>query len=547
MAFAERRGGFWRARWTGLDGKLESKPGFLGEKAAVQYGRDQEAAIRAGTYSDPRAGKTRLIQWVNLWFPAQDLEPTTLENYRYAIEAHILPEFGERALEEITAEEVAKWEMGIMARGFARRTARDARTVLTVIYGDAIPRYVKVNPAQRKRGKGRKGQRRIARIEHAEKVWPTPMQALLIAERCATLTGRDEDFLLVITLAYTGMRWSEVLRMSPDYVNTDMIDIQWKLQEFKGRFYIGRPKDGSIRAADLPPFLAELLAEHIAAAKTRKCTCRKRDGNGGAGPGTTWCTGAAYVFLSSGGRHYHRSDYAADYFHPAADGWYPELASHRSRPARPVMIDPAAPFPGRPLQAWPAAIPSEPFAPPTGRGVQRYLSDLTSGRCAVCGRTFSRRLDGLVVAHKGDSGRCPGSGLLPAEDLALASWLPVSKGLTPHGFRHGHKVWMDEDQIADVLKSDRLGHDEPGMRGVYGHVSPTMREQLKAALQVRWEQSLRQRAALSPISAVSVLNRLLADVRPVQKPIRLTARTGYREKRLRRPPASPGRSARSAD
>ena len=31
---------------------------------------------------------------------------------------------------------------------------------------------------------------------------------------------------------------------------------------------------------------------------------------------------------------------------------------------------------------------------------------------------------------------------------------------------------MDEDQIADVLKSERLGHDEPGMRGVYGHVSP---------------------------------------------------------------------------
>lgn len=72
---------------------------------------------------------------------------------------------------------------------------------------------------------------------------------------------------------------------------------------------------------------------------------------------------------------------------------------------------------------------------------------------------------------------------------------------------------MDEDHIADVLKSERLGHDEPGMRGVYGHVSPAMREELKAALQARWEQSLRQRAALSSVSAAPLLNRLLAGVR----------------------------------
>lgn len=96
--------------------------------------------------------------------------------------------------------------------------------------------------------------------------------------------------------------------------------------------------------------------------------------------------------------------------------------------------------------------------------------------------------------------------------MVLASWTPVIKGLTPHDKRHGLKVWMDEDQIADVLKSERLGHDEPGMRGVYGHVSPAVREELKAALQARWEQSLRQRAALSPVSVVPLLNRLLIGV-----------------------------------
>jgi hypothetical protein len=92
---------------------------------------------------------------------------------------------------------------------------------------------------------------------------------------------------------------------------------------------------------------------------------------------------------------------------------------------------------------------------------------------------------------------------------------------------------MDEDQIADVLKSERLGHDEPGMRGVYGHVSPAMRQELKAALQTRWEESLSQRAALSPVSVVPLLNRLLVGVRPGPGSIRsrLAPKIGYRTPR----------------
>ncbi len=180
-------------------------------------------------------------------------------------------------------------------------------------------------------------------------------------------------------------------------------------------------------------------------------------------------------------------------------------------------------------------MPGEEFVPPTGRGVARFVSDPETARCAVCRRAFPRRLDGLVISHKSNGDRCPGSGQVPGEDLAVASWAPIIKGLTPHGLRHGLKVWMDEDQIADVLKSERLGHDEPGMRGVYGHVSPAMREELKAALQARWEQSLRQRAALSPVSAVPLLNRLLAGVQPTSGPFapRLVPKGEERRRRRR--------------
>jgi integrase len=159
------------------------------------------------------------------------LEPTTLSNYRYQIEVHILPAFGNSALASITAEQVTAWERQIAASGFSRRTACDARSTLTTVLSDAMPRYLQANPAQRRLGKGRKGQRRIQRIEQAGKAWPTPLEALLVAERCAALSGHDTDFVMLITVAYTGMRWSEVIGLPPECVHDDQVDISWKLYE----------------------------------------------------------------------------------------------------------------------------------------------------------------------------------------------------------------------------------------------------------------------------------------------------------------------------
>src|SRR5207248_9675361 len=123
-------------------------------------------------------------------------------------------------------------------------------------------------------------------------------------------------------------------------------------------------------------------------------------------------------------------------------------------------------WPGVPLTMWPPAQPGPaPFAPPRGRGIQ------------------------------------------PIPDgTALTCWLPVRLGLTPHGLRHSHKTWMAEDGIPEILAEHRLGHEVPGMRSLYTHVSPRMRDDLIAALQARWEKSLRERASIDPRSPVLLLD-----------------------------------------
>jgi hypothetical protein len=76
---------------------------------------------------------------------------------------------------------------------------------------------------------------------------------------------------------------------------------------------------------------------------------------------------------------------------------------------------------------------------------------------------------------------------------------------------------MTEDHIPEILAEQRLGHEVPGMRGLYAHVTDPMREQLKAALHARWEDSLKARIAIHPRSPLPLLDQLLkqaADSKP---------------------------------
>jgi hypothetical protein len=73
--------------------------------------------------------------------------------------------------------------------------------------------------------------------------------------------------------------------------------------------------------------------------------------------------------------------------------------------------------------------------------------------------------------------------------------------------------WSSEDGIPEILAEQRLGHQVQGMRGLYAHASDRMRDDLKAALQVRWEESLSDRAAINPRSPVPLLDELLTPLR----------------------------------
>lgn len=64
------------------------------------------------------------------------------------------------------------------------------------------------------------------------------------------------------------------------------------------------------------------------------------------------------------------------------------------------------------------------------------------------------------------------------------------EGMVPHGLRHGHRVRLDEHGHPRVAIEARMGHEMPGVEGVYSHVTLTMEEKIAATLQADWEESL---------------------------------------------------------
>ena len=412
-------------------------------------------------------GKVTVSEWIDRWLATQDVGPSTVDTREYLIRRFIRPAWAGYELGSLSSEEITAWENAIPARtGVSRRVARDARSLLATILGDAAaatPPLIPANPAIRPPNRGRRTGRRLERSPQT--VWATPLQALLAAERAALLTGRDEDFTMVITMAYTGLRWGEAIGLERDFVHGDEIHVEWQLREIRSTFHRLPPKNDSYRTpgwepclpVDLPPFLAGLLARQLADQSWQRCACAGQHGGSGH-----------YVFPGPGGGHPRRSNYGRRVFRPACDGRY---QAQSGKPPRVAIADASA-WPGIPVTTWAPARPGIPFTPPRGRGIRPV----------------------------------PG-------DIPLACWLPVRYGLTPHGLRHSHKTWMAEDHIPEILAEQRLGHTVPGMRGLYAHASDRMRDDLRHALQARWEDSLRARARISPQSPVPLLGRLLAPFR----------------------------------
>lgn len=164
----------------------------------------------------------------------------------------------------ICRSEIKSWAVGLRER-YAPATVTSIVTVLSALLADAArDGLIPLNPCRHLR---------LGPRSTRPQPIATPAQIARIAARLS-----PTEALLVITAAYTGMRWGELaglhrrnavleplkysLAAGVPHVRVDAQE--GALHEVGGRLSIGTPKtDSSARIVALPPFLAQMLTEHL--------------------------------------------------------------------------------------------------------------------------------------------------------------------------------------------------------------------------------------------------------------------------------------------
>jgi integrase len=196
--------------------------------------------VRTGaTFADAAAEYLRYIE------QDRGRKPSTLRGYRSAIEAHLLPAFGELPVENVTTGAIEQWLAGFSG------SVRSRNKLLIQLHGIlGRARRVYGLPGNAAAEVEKFTQRPSGEIEvfSPEEVW-----ALVRA------AASEQDGAVFLTAAFTGLRMGELLAL------------RWRDVDFAGStirvrasYYLGQlttPKSGKVRAVPMAPDVATALAQ----------------------------------------------------------------------------------------------------------------------------------------------------------------------------------------------------------------------------------------------------------------------------------------------
>ncbi|MFI7001397.1 hypothetical protein [Nocardia sp. NPDC050175] len=531
MGYANPRSGYHEAKYlVGPDQYVSLKDGrgkvikFKSKRAAKKAADAAEVNIQNGlspageaivhtavtpTVTTPR-GKPRMLfsVYVGKWILRHDLAESTINNYRNYIECHLLPAFGGIYVDEIDADAIAQWESAERKAGHKRSSIMKWRGCLHTILGDAmrVDKLIETNAAERPRGRGRRTSRRRSRAE--EKVITNVLGGLLIAERMALLSGRDDEFVAGILKRFTGIRSGELWGLELDYVRTEQIRIEHQLASVGSRLIQCPPKDESRRYIDWPDFLRSMVAAHVARTNPQRCPCHNMLCIFTGLPRTRSRSSVKGVTMASLAAHLGISERTVSVALRGSGGRIADATRERVLLAAAEFGYDVVP-PGEPVWHWtrdsfrrwiytPAV--SGKFPPHKKNGPWNPVSLWMPGAETIELSTDAVRDSVLAIPVKSARAR-----------KANASWLPIAAGMTPHGNRHAHRTDLEERGIPQVLINDRIGHEDNSVQGNYSHVTQVMRDRLNEVLTEMWFEALDARLAMCPTSNVEVLNTLLQE------------------------------------
>ena len=254
MAWIERRGNRFRVRLRLPDGTVGTDSSHPTRAAAELRCKQVDIDQAQDTYLDPARGRITLAEWVRIWEPGHLAGEAKWAAYHSHLRNHLLPRFGDTQLSKIDRQAV-KTFVKHLKRHLADSSTASVMSLFSLLMREAVAdRRIPINPCH--------GIKVVTR-QPAERPTATAAQVNQIGAR---ISRRDEQ-ILVITAAYTGMRWGELtgLARTNTHLDDGLLRVDpdvGALHEVGGHLYLGPPKTtDSARDVHLPAFLISLIQE----------------------------------------------------------------------------------------------------------------------------------------------------------------------------------------------------------------------------------------------------------------------------------------------
>jgi integrase len=241
----------WRAHYRDPAGRQRNRT-FARKVDAERFLTTVESSKLVGSYIDPALARLTVGDWSARWLEGQaHLKPTTRERYAGILRAHVVPRWRTVRLADVSHGAVQAW-VSELASVSAPATVRKVHRVLSLVLASAVKdgRLVR-NPAEGVN---------LPRVVQGERRYLTHEQVDALAEACGPYR------LLVLFLAYTGVRWGEMaaLRVGRLDLLRRRAEIVESVTLVRGVQTWGSPKGHERRSVPIPRFLVDDLGAHVA-------------------------------------------------------------------------------------------------------------------------------------------------------------------------------------------------------------------------------------------------------------------------------------------
>ncbi|AZG45644.1 tyrosine-type recombinase/integrase [Gordonia insulae] len=247
----------WLARW--VVGNREYSKAFARKIDAQEHLNSVVTKVNTGTYTDPNKAKASFRSVADSWLAAKknSVKPKTYAGYKSILDVVVLPKWGDVAIGEIDHLTLQEWfssltDAGVNQRrkdkGLSESRISQTHQLMSSVFKFAIrSKLIAVNPADGIE---------LARDteESEERVYLSHADVNQLALAC----GRHQ--LLVLTLAYTGIRFGEAVALRAKYVTPGRIRVRSSVTEVAGLGLVeGKPKNHQERDVPVPAFLSDRL------------------------------------------------------------------------------------------------------------------------------------------------------------------------------------------------------------------------------------------------------------------------------------------------